>query len=725
MRFIPFVLLASLAGSAADAHAASPFNSLSVSLVSQAAAGGSTLDFDNRFGAAGTIANALALDAQGNVYVAGESVFSPLIGSTGDIFVNKWNAAGDQLIYSFRFGGNGMDYVSGLAVDASGSAYVIGSTTSPEFPVTSNAFQKTLIGTGNAFIAKVSADGTQLVYATLLGGGTERPGGIVVDASGAAYVTGSTSSNFPVTADAFQTTPGATCTVQVGYLNYPATGDAFVAKISPGGGSLVYASYLGGSCGDYGYGISINGDGTVWVVGETSSPDFPVTADALQATYGGGYSSGFLARVSAAGDRLEYSTFLGGNYATINSITVDSAANLYLTGSSEGFTQPASSGAYQPHPSGGCYFFSIGPPMYEPTGNAFVMKLDPTGTAVDGLTYLGSPCSASGAAIAIDAAGAPWIVGSGSSTFPMATPLELQGGGGFISKFSPDLTQLLFSTSFDPVNGMAIDAGGTAYVAGWVNNYSATANVAYVAAIDAATASVSLDNVASASPFSTFNASVPTQVPELLAPGKVIRVIGRNIGPGVQTPGVITGGVLTTQAAGVEVTFDGIAAPLLSVSSTEIACIVPYAIAGRSTTTMQVTYNGVSSNAVSIPLAATAPEVLGVFNQDFTPNSATNPARAGSVVPIYVTGAGQTVPASTDGEIYTNPLPMPAATITVGGSSGPLTVTFAAAAYGLADGIFQVNVQLPSELPSGVTQLVSSFPLSNGEASTNFVVYIQ
>jgi len=554
LRLIPFVLLASLVVLAADAHSASLSNSLLVSVAAQTAAGGSTLDFDNRFGAAGTIANALALDAQGNVYVAGESVFSPLIGSTGDIFVNEWNAAGNQLIYSFRFGGNGTDYITGLAVDAGGSAYVIGSTTSPAFPVTSNAIQKTLNGTENAFVAKVSADGTHLVYATLLGGGTERAGGIVVDASGAAYMTGSTSGNFPVTANAFQTTPGATCSVQFGYVNYPATGDAFVAKISPDGGSLIYASYLGGGCGDYGFGIAVNADGTAWVVGETSSPDFPATADALQPAYPGGYSSGFLARVSAAGDRLEYSTFLGGNYATINSIAVDPADNLYLTGSSDGFTQPASVGAYQPEPVGGCYFLSIGPPMFTATGNAFVMKLDPTGTAIGGLTYLGSACSASGAAIAIDTAGAPWIVGSGSGTFPMATPLELQAGGGFISKFSPDLTQLPFSTSFDPVNALAIDAGGTVYVAGWVNNFSATANVAYVAAIDAAPATVSLDNVLSASPFSTFNASAPAQA-ELLAPGKAIRVVGRSIGPAVKTPGVIAGGVLTTTAAGVEVTF--------------------------------------------------------------------------------------------------------------------------------------------------------------------------
>jgi uncharacterized protein (TIGR03437 family) len=153
---------------------------------------------------------------------------------------------------------------------------------------------------------------------------------------------------------------------------------------------------------------------------------------------------------------------------------------------------------------------------------------------------------------------------------------------------------------------------------------------------------------------------------------------------------------------------------------------VPFAIAGRSITTMQVTYNGVKSNAVIVPLAATAPEVLGVFNRDFTPNSATNPAQAGSVVAMYVTGAGQTVPASVDGEIYSNPLPLPAATISVyeyvgGVASADLPVAFAAAAYGLADGILQVNFPVPAQ----VSQLENGFLVSAGSASTVFTVYVQ
>jgi uncharacterized protein (TIGR03437 family) len=189
----------------------------------------------------------------------------------------------------------------------------------------------------------------------------------------------------------------------------------------------------------------------------------------------------------------------------------------------------------------------------------------------------------------------------------------------------------------------------------------------------------------------------------------------------VKTPGLIIGGVIANSVAGVQVTFDEVAAPLLYVSSTEIGCIVPFAIASHSTTTLQVTYKGVASNAVPIPLQATSPEVLGVYNSDFSPNSASNPAQASSIVTLYLTGAGQTAPASFDGEVYAFPLPQPSATINIQATGGPLTVTFAAAAYGLADGILQVNFQMPSK----VSQLPNGFTLSTPTGSTNFLMYVQ
>ena len=196
--------------------------------------------------------------------------------------------------------------------------------------------------------------------------------------------------------------------------------------------------------------------------------------------------------------------------------------------------------------------FNLGPPTFNVDGNAFVMKLDPTGTAITGLTYLGSPCYASGVAIAVDSSDDPWIAGSGGPGFPMAIPLEIQAGGGVISKLSADLTQLLFSTSFATVNDLALDVNGIAYIAGAASPPGITgtgpnvSNQAYVAGINGSPVAVSLDNVLSASPF-----IAPSQG-EMLAPGKVIRVVGRGIGPAMKTRGVINAGLIANTVAGAQ-----------------------------------------------------------------------------------------------------------------------------------------------------------------------------
>jgi uncharacterized protein (TIGR03437 family) len=614
--------------------------------------------------------------------------------SGGDVFVTKWDPSGKQVLYATYLGGAAADAATGLAVDAAGNAYVLGTTSSSNFPVTANAFQKTLVGSYDAFVAKLSPDGSHLLYSTLFGGGTEATGAIAVDAGGAAYLVGRTMGGLPVSANAFQPALGDHACSLGFYANSPLTGDAFVAKLGADGSSVVYASYLGGACGDQGYGIAAAPDGSAWVVGATFSPDFPVTADALQPQYGGGFGDGFLAHVSAAG-ALTYSTYLGGpDYDQINAITLDAAGNLYLTGSSHGFSQPASANAFQPTVAGGCVIFGLGPPIFNLDGNAFVMVLNPTATAVSGLTYIGSPCSAAGTNIALDPTGGIWIAGTPSSVFPTVDPLEIQSGYGFVSKFSGDLTQLLLSTYYDAVGGLAIKASGQVLLAGTT---PAPAQ-AYLSEIDPAPSPIRIDNVKSASPFPLYAAGGVEQV----SPGKVLILTGKGIGPDTVTPGIVTNGALATSAAGVEVTFSGIPAPLLSVSAQQIECIVPYQLTGQSMTTVQVTYAGAQSNTVAAPVYPKSVEVLVVLNQDFTVNSPANPGIAGSNMTLYLTGAGQTMPATVDGEIYTDPLPAPGGPVTIDDLGTHLPVTYAAAAYGLAEGILQVNFQAPPTTPDGV-----------------------
>ena len=165
-------------------------------------------------------------------------------------------------------------------------------------------------------------------------------------------------------------------------------------------------------------------------------------------------------------------------------------------------------------------------------------------------------------------------------------------------------------------------------------------------------------------------------------------------------------------------TFDGIAAPLLTLSSGEIECIAPFEIAGHGTTTVQVQNNGVKSNPVEIPVVATAVEVLNVLNEDFTTNSAANPAKAGSIITLYISGAGQTNPPSQDGQINGLPPAQPGTPVTVGDGGTPYTVTFAAAAAGLAAGVVQVNFVAPQQSTDNVV-------VSVGNSFSYFDVAIQ
>jgi uncharacterized protein (TIGR03437 family) len=637
-----------------------------------------------------------------------------------DAFVTKWSPDGSQVLYSTYLGGSGYENATGIAVDTSGNAYVTGFTASADFPVTAHAFQKMLspvaggLTAQNAFIMKLSPDGSKLLYSTLLGGGTEGAGRIAVDAAGEAVVTGATSSStFPVTANAFQSAPVTGCSPPVLSIGVETGGDAFVTKLAADGGSLVYSTLLGGSCGSSGVGIAVDAKGNTWVTGATDSPDFPVTPDALQRTPGGDVYDGFVARFDSGGV-LQYATYLGGaGFDKVSAVTFDQAGNVFLTGTSAGLLQAPSAGAYQTQGNGTCFALGIGPPVYEAEGSAFVMKLDPAAHTVLGLTYLGYPWCLFPAAITVDDAGEPWIGGTVSpvgSAVPTVSPFAIGVGSGFVSKFSTDFTQLLFSTYFGSVSGLAVDPGGIAYVVGNAAPAgSSSGNQAYVAKVNPAPDPISLDAVVNPALASSRNPGV-----QGVAAGEVIHLVGRNMGPAQTAPGIITGGVLAAAVAGVQVLFDGVPAPLLSVSASEIDLVAPFELAGKSATTVQVQYNGAKSKAAQVAVLGAVLQVLGVYNSDFSVNSAANPATAGSIVTMYVSGAGQTVPPSQDGQVNQPPLLAPSAPVQLSGAE----VTFAGAAPGLAAGILQVNFIAPQ-------QTLTISPVIIGNASAQFNVYVR
>ena len=273
------------------------------------------------------VVDEIAVNTSGELYALGStgSTDFPLLNpiqSTrsgySDLFVTKVSASGSNLVYSTLLGGSGDDESRDIAIDNTGCIYVTGTTNGVDFP-TVNAFQPTLAGTNDGFVAKIASDGLSLVYSTYLGGTEfDMLCDIKVDNTGAAYVTGfSGSSNYP-------TTPGAYQPTLIG-------GDAAViTKLSPSGSSLVFSTFLGGSNGAAGNALALD-NGSVYIAGRTSSGDFPLV-DPFR-DYISYYIGNFIARLSPDGSTLEFSSFLSGAEAcNVEDMAVDGSGNLYMAG---------------------------------------------------------------------------------------------------------------------------------------------------------------------------------------------------------------------------------------------------------------------------------------------------------------------------------------------------------------------------------------------------------
>jgi uncharacterized protein (TIGR03437 family) len=615
-------------------------------------------------------------------------------GTSSTAFVQKWSPDGSTLIYSTYLGGSTTEVAYALAIDSAGNAYVAGTTSSPDFPVTANAFQKQLTGTSTAFVAKISSDGSRLIYSTFLGGGTEHLSAIAVDNSGDAIVTGETASvAFPLTPGAYQTSVSTNCNTSfLVAVGVPSNGNSFVTRLAADGSSLVYSTLLGGACGTIGQSLALDASGNVWVAGKTSSPDFPVTGSALQPNFGKGLVDGFLARFTPEGELTYSSYFGGGAYDSIDGIALDSQDNLYVAGVTGGLSRPVSPHAIQSDTTLSCFALGLGPVSIIDNGVGFVAKLDPAAGSVQALTYLGGGCFQR-VGMAVDSNDMPWAGGSFFATstyYPTVDPLAIWTGSGFLSKLNPDLTQLSFSTFFSTINGMALDSNGFAYVTG----------VAAVAKIDPTPSDVSLDSISYAG-IRPGNANG-----FVIAPGQVVRLFGKNLGPAKPMPGIVSGGSVASEVAGVKVTFDGYAAPVLLAGAGEIETVVPFEVSGKRSTAVQVTYNGAPSNTVQIALAPDALEVLGVFNSDFSDNSPSNPAQAGSVMSLYVSGVGSLLPGAVDGEVNHPPYADLRQQFLLNGyfagtnEAQTLTVTAAIPAAGAVAGVIQVNFLAPPGLKS-------------------------
>jgi hypothetical protein len=394
--------------------------------------------------------------------IAGErrsvQVAYALRGNTYGFQTGKYNRKFDlvidpALVYSKILGGFADEYGYGIAVDSAGNAYVAGYTRSDDFP-TQNPYDGILDGYWDAFVSKFNASGT-LVYSTYLGGnGYDKAFGIALDDSGNVYITGETASDDFPTLNAFDDTLG-------GFT------DAFVTKLNAAGSALLWSTYLGGSdnkFGDYGVDIALDGAGSVYVTGHTDSTDFPVR-NANQPDYGGGSWDGFVTRLTAAGNALAWSTYLGGsgNWDWGNAIAVDNAGNAYVTGHTNSDDFPVKN-ALQAGNAGGAF-------------DAFVSKLAASGS-LTWSTYLGGTDLDSGNGIAVDSAGNAYVTGETSSDdFPVKNAVQPDygggesGGDGFVTRLNAAGNALVWSTYLggsekDIGHSIALDTSGNVYVTG-------------------------------------------------------------------------------------------------------------------------------------------------------------------------------------------------------------------------------------------------------------------
>ena len=384
----------------------------------------------------------IAVDGQGCAYITGytgsDNTTFPLkdaidgtYGGNYDAFVTKINALGDDLVYSTYLGGNDWDRGYGIAVDASGCAYITGYTLSDNFPL-KNAYQDTHGGSPDAFVTKINKGGTAWVYSTYLGGnGWDRGYGIAVDGQDYAYVTGETNSatDFPLK-DAYQG---------------PHQGgkDAFVTSFTADGSDLVYSTYLGGTGWDEGYGIAVDASGCAYITGYTWSDNFPLK-NAYQDTHGGGGTDAFVTKINAQGDDLVYSTYLGGKGSDSgHGIAVDGQGCAYVTGETGSDLNFPLKNASQDTYGGGLR-------------DAFVTSFTADGSELMYSTYLGGSSKDMGHGITVDGQGRAYITGHTDSTnFPLKNAIDGtcdSGTDAFVTKLGgPDITATPASMDFGPV----------------------------------------------------------------------------------------------------------------------------------------------------------------------------------------------------------------------------------------------------------------------------------
>lgn len=489
------------------------------------------LSFSTYFGGSGSdSARSIALDTNGFIYIAGQTMSGGLATSnafqksfsggslSGDAFIAKFDNQGSNLIYFTYLGGSADDSAASIAVDGAGDVFVTGFTDSVNFPTTTNALYRSISGTStsagyfrDAFVTELNPGGSNLLYSTYLGGsGPDEGEGIALDSSNNIYVTGYTGSpDLQVSSNACQQHLGYTYSIYTTYLY----ANAFLAEIGASGTNLLYLSYLGGTNLDVGEGIAVDGSNYVYITGYTASTNFPTIHAIFQqfvrtngvgttnqvvvtnwvngsllngsATPPANYDA-FVAKFTPSCTNLVYSTLLGGtNDDEAYSIAADGSGDAYVTGwtVSTNFPNTVSlSNLYNGLANNAVYGYAV-------TTNVFLTQIvwnqNPTNAAignaaVDFSTVFGGTNFAGdmGYDVTLDPYGNVYVVGASSTTnFPAINTPGLLGttnaGGNdvFVIAFTTNASSVIYSgylggSADDFGYGIAVDSSTNVYIAG-------------------------------------------------------------------------------------------------------------------------------------------------------------------------------------------------------------------------------------------------------------------
>ncbi|MBI1353974.1 MAG: hypothetical protein GC160_06480 [Acidobacteria bacterium] len=674
------------------------------------------------------------------------------------------------LDYGSYLGGGRADTHAAIRVNANGEAYVVGATRSLDFPASTGAAQPAYAGGScggaivaspcfDVFVAKLNADGSDLLWATYFGGtGNDLPADAALNAAGHLAVVGTTESHdFPASAGALQTTSSDAAAVR---------SDAFVLQLDAEG-ELVYATLLGGSSVDQATAIALGDDGAAAVVGHTESSDFPVTGAAAQPSKAGDAerTDVFFARLNPAGSALSYSTFLGGRLDERGGgVALLADGRFAVSGSTGSADFPLGAGASPIATAGGA--------------DAFVALFSEQ--AYEGGLLLGGSGSDAGGELVADGDQGLYLIGSTDSRDLPATanaPLPVwKRSLGFLAHYTPGDAKPDFLTYVvGSADELSVDEGGSAWVSGVTGSSSPLfggpvvpgcngsllrrydgARLAYsgflpglgdIAAVREGvvfSAGTSAGATLRTTP-GAFQPSAPGQsdvyvskwtvadadeisitcvehgasfTPGEVAPGQLVSLFGSGLGRPNPAGLVVENGRVTTEVDGVQVLFNGEPAPLLFVWWNQINVVAPYGIAGSEEVEIVVVKDGVESEPFVLPVSdahpglftrdSTGSGVGALLNADGTINTADNPAQAGSIVTLYGTGEGRpdrNVPnGSVIGDILAElPRPVLPVTVTIGDQTAE--VAYAGSAPELVAGVLQINVRIPAGTPPGLAPL--------------------